>query len=249
MVIDPPLGHLLQRHLRRPLRRLRIDHCTRAHRHPRRSIQQQIDRRRVRKLGLRPKSPRPRVKLLQRRLHQLAHQLWPGISTPPRKRLVVLDSLHHAPRRLIYLIPPLFKSLRHRQQNPLQSRSPMPVIRGEIRAPKEWPPIRRQERRKRPSTLPADRSHRSLVPRIYIRPLVPVHLHRDKMLIDDPRNITVFIALPVHHMTPVAPHRAYVQQHRFVFLLRQLESLFAPLHPAHRLMHCRAQIRRRRTLQ
>src|SRR5581483_4422054 len=71
------------------------------------------------------------------------------------------------------------------------------------------------------------------------------HFHGDEVLIDDLRDFRALVGFPVHHVTPVTPHRPNVQQNRSVFPLCQRESFFAPLVPAYRLMHGRAQIRRR----
>src|SRR5207302_1122424 len=74
--------------------------------------------------------------------------------------------------------------------------------------------------RQRPSSLPAHRANRRLIPAIDIRTLIAVHLHCDEMLIHNRRHVRIVVRLAVHHMAPVAPHRANVKQHRLVFALR-----------------------------
>ncbi len=77
--------------------------------------------------------------------------------------------------------------------------------------------MRRQHRGERPSILPADRSHRRLVTRIHIRTLIAIDLDRNKILIDHLGQMRIFITFPIHHVTPVAPHRADIQQNGLVF--------------------------------
>src|SRR5690606_4200294 len=53
----------------------------------------------------------------------------------------------------------------------------------------------------------------------------------------------------VHHVAPVAPHRADVEEHRPVLPLRPLERGLAPWHPPHRLAGAMAQERTPRVFQ
>src|SRR6266705_6435532 len=49
----------------------------------------------------------------------------------------------------------------------------------------------------------------------------------------------------VHHMAPMAPHCANVEQDRLVLPLGLLERFLTPLMPANGLVHGRAQVRGR----
>jgi hypothetical protein len=109
----------------------------------------------------------------------------PGIGRPPGERLVVLNRVHHAAADSSTSARRFSERIRHGQQHALKARPPMPVLRRKICPPKVRLALGSKKRSQRPSALPADRRNRRLIARVHIRPLVPVHLHRDKMLIDD----------------------------------------------------------------
>src|SRR5580658_8108070 len=127
-------------------------------------------------------------------------------------------------------------------QHPLEARTPVPIVRRKIRPTVKRLPVRSKKSRQRPPTLPAYRTDRSLVPAVNVRTLVAVHLHRNKMLIHNGRNFRVIVGLAVHHMAPVAPHRANVEQHGFVRALRRGKRLLAPLMPLNGLVHGGPQV-------
>ena len=151
-----------------------------------RNLQQQVKRRGVRKLGLRAKAAIARIELAQRRPGNLVHQRqrqicrrrrkssrcarWPPSRCPPSP----------APRRAARATPAPWPSARAPKPGP-----PIAIFARNIRAAKVRPPIGSQKRGQRPSALPADRGDRGLVARIHIGPLVAIHLHRDKMLVDE----------------------------------------------------------------
>ena len=160
----------------------------------------------------------------------------------PRKRLRLRNRVLHHPRLLDH-IPVLFLvSIRNTQQHPPKARTPISILRRKICPPIKRFPIRRKKRRQRPPSLPAHRLHRRLIPAVNIRPLVPIDFHRNKMLIHNRRNPRIVIRLPIHHMTPVTPHRPNVEQHRLVRTPRRRKRLRTPLMPLNRLMHGRPQI-------
>jgi hypothetical protein len=97
--------------------------------------------------------------------------------------------------------------------------------------------------RQRPAALPADGRDRGLVARIHIGPLVAIDLYGHKMLVDERRNFRILVRFAVHHVAPVAPYRADVEQDGLVFGLGAGKGCFAPRVPLHRLMPRRAQIR------
>src|SRR5207302_8700391 len=151
----------------------------------------------------------------------------------------MLDRRHYAAGRLIHLIAPLLKSLRHCEQHTWKPRPPMLIPRRKISPPKKWLPIRSKKRSQRPASLSTDRRHRRLIARIHIRPLIAIHLHRNKLIVDNPRGLCALVRLAIHYMAPVAPYRANIQQNRLVFTLRPRERRLAPLLPLNRLMHRR----------
>ena len=136
-------------------------------------------------------------------------------------------------------------SVGDRQQHALEA-WPAPVLRGrKIRASEERLAIGGQEGRQRPAALPADGLHRRLVTAVYVGPLVTVNLYGDEALVDQLCQFRIFIRLAIHHMTPMAPDRANIEQDGFVFALGFVECLCSPLMPLNWLVHGRAQVRRR----
>ena len=83
MVVDAALGHLRERH-QGHLTRLRIAFA-------RRRIQQQVQRRRMRKLRLHAKTAMMRIELRDRGVHQLVGDRLAQRSAPPRECLTMLD--------------------------------------------------------------------------------------------------------------------------------------------------------------
>src|SRR6185503_1933726 len=148
----------------------------------------------------------------------------------------MLDGIHHAGGRLESLVPAFLPDLRHRQQHSAETGASIAVISGEIRATEIWSPIRRQKSREWPAALSADCRYCSLVSRIHIRPFIPIHFHRNEMIVDDARNLRILIGLPIHHVTPVTPYSTDIEKNRFVLRLCPRERSFSPRLPVHRLM-------------
>jgi hypothetical protein len=207
-------------------------------------LNQQIQRRRMRKLRRLPEPPVLRIKhlecgFLNRRGHARRHP-----PAPPRKRFRLRNcALHHL--RLLHHVAVLFRiSVGNAQQHPPKAGTPIPIAGRKIGPPIKRFPVGRKKRRQRPPALPAHRLHRCLIPAVNVRTLVPIHLHRDEMLIHNRRNLRIVIRLPVHHMTPVTPHRPNVEQHRLVLPLRRRKGVSSPLMPLNRLMHGGSQVSR-----
>ena len=148
----------------------------------------------------------------------------------------MLDGCHHAGRRLQSLIPPLLPDLGHRQQYPLDAGPPVAIVARNIRAAKVRPAIGCKKRGERPPALTGNCRDRGLVTRVHVGPLVAIHLHRNKVLVDELCYFRVFVGFAVHHVAPVAPHRANVQQDGFVFGLGTGKRRLAPWMPVDRLM-------------
>jgi len=84
-----------------------------------------------------------------------------------------------------------------------------------------------------------------LITAVNVRTLIAINFDGNEILIDDLGNVSIFVGFAVHHVAPVAPHRANVQEHRLVLLLGFFESFTAPLMPVNWLVHRRPQVRRR----
>ena len=116
------------------------------------------------------------------------------------------------------------------------------VILGEVGATVEDLTPLGEERGEGPASLPRDRPYGALVSAVDLGSFVPVDLHGDKPIVDDGRHFLVFVALPVHYVAPVAPHRADVQEDGLPLLGGQAEGLVAPRMPLDRLVGCAFQI-------
>ena len=196
----------------------------------------------MRKLGLRAEAAMARVELLQRRGGDLVHQGQRQLASAAGKALVVFDGGHHAARRLECFLAALAPDLGHRHEHSPKAGPPVAVAGRKVGPAEVGPPVRCQNRRQRPAPLPAHGRNRRLVARVHVRPLVAVDLDGHKVLVDQRGNLRVLIRLAVHHVAPVAPHRANVQQNRLVFRLSPRKGRLAPSMPPHRLMPRRAQI-------
>ena len=71
---------------------------------------------------------------------------------------------------------------------------------------------------------------------LHVGTLIAIHLYGNKMLIDDAGGLGVFIGLAVHHVTPVAPHRANVEKDGLVLGPGARKRLFTPRVPLHGLV-------------
>jgi len=78
------------------------------------------------------------------------------------------------------------------------------------------PSVRRQKRRQRPAALSRQSPDRRLIPRVDIRPFVPIHLDGHERAVDQLGNFRILVAFAVDYVAPVAPHRSDVEQHRLV---------------------------------
>ena len=235
LVVDPAQGHLLQGHRSRLPRRL----VARASGH----IEQQIDGGGMGKLGLRTEAPMVAIELIQCRRHHLVHDAHAQIARVPGKVLVVLDRFHHAARRLQHLVAARLPRIHHGAQHALESRPAVALVPGKIGSPKKRFAIGSKHRGQRPSVLPADSRDRGLVARIHIRTLVAVDLDRDKVLVNHFGKLWILITLPIHHMAPVAPYCADIEQDGLVFSGGTGKGFCSPFVPLDRLVHGGPQVR------
>ena len=128
------------------------------------------------------------------------------------------------------------------QQNAAEAGTAVAVAGRKISATVKRLAIGSEKRGKRPSALAAHGLHGNLIAAVNVRALVAIHLHGDEMLVYDRGDFGIVVRFAVHHMAPVAPHCANVEQHRFVVALRRGKRLFAPLAPLDGLMHGGAQV-------
>ena len=89
--------------------------------------------------------------------------------------------------------------------------------------------------------VPADGGDGELIAAVNIGALVAVHLHRHKFAIDDLGDFGALVRLAIHDVTPMAPHRADVEQDGLVLLLR-VANASSP-HSCHWIGWCMAERR------
>ena len=94
-------------------------------------LQQQVERRRMGKLGLRAEPAVARIELRDNRFGNLVHEGQVQRASAAGKALVVLNGGHHAARCFQRLVAALAPHLRHRQQNAPHSRAARNGRRGE----------------------------------------------------------------------------------------------------------------------
>src|SRR5580700_364113 len=196
----------------------------------------------MRKLGRLPEPPMLRIKHAERRILNRIDNARRNPPALPGKRLRLRNRTLDHLRLLDHVAMFFFVGVGNAQQHALETRTPVTIVRRKIRPTVKRLAIRSEKRSERPSALPADRAHRSLVPAVNIRTLVAIHFHRNEIVIHNRGYFGIVIRLAVHHMAPVAPYRANVEQHRLVLPPRRRKRLLAPLMPLNRLMHGRSQV-------
>ena len=120
---------------------------------------------------------------------------------------------------------------------------PSPLIdRRKVRSTIERAAIRREKYGQRPAAGAGDGGYGKLVAAVDVGALIAIDLHGDVLAIDDLGDFGALVGLAVHHVTPVAPHRADVEQNGLVLALRSGKGFLAPLVPLNGLMHGGAKI-------
>ena len=128
-------------------------------------------------------------------------------------------------------------------QDRAEAGSAVLAVGREVGATVEQLPVRREERRERPAALPGDGLHRPLVPGVDVRAFIPVHLDADEVLVQELGQARVLVGLPIHHVTPVAPHGADVEQNRPILRRGAGEGLRLPAEPVNRLLRGGSEVR------
>jgi hypothetical protein len=85
----------------------------------------------------------------------------------------------------------------------------------------------------------------ALVARVHVGPLVAVHLDADEMPVEEVGERRVLVGLAVHHVAPVAPDGADVEQHGSVGAARGVERVGSPGEPVDGLVRGALQVGRR----
>ena len=116
-------------------------------------------------------------------------------------------------------------------QHALHARAAGAVVRREVGAAEKRLAVGREKGRERPAALAGERSPPPGSGR-RCRGARRDPPYGDEGLVDDARHLGFFVTLAVHHVAPVAPHRADVEQDGLVLALRAREGLLAPLVPA-----------------
>ena len=123
------------------------------------------------------------------------------------------------------------------------------VVPGKVGAAEERLLVRRHEHRHRPAALPGHGLGRGHVDRVDVGPLLPVHLDRDHVLVEQRRRLGVLERLVGHHVTPVTGGVAHREQDGDVAFGGLGEGLVAPRPPVHRVVRMLEQVGTRRILQ
>ena len=135
------------------------------------------------------------------------------------------------------LLAVLAVGARDLEQHGAEPRTAVVIVLGrKVGAAEEHLAVRCQERREGPTALAGERLDGALVTGVDVGTLVAVHFDADELAVQDLRDPLVFVRFSVHHVAPVAPHRADVEQDRLVLGARPLERRLAPGEPVDRLM-------------
>jgi hypothetical protein len=205
------------------------------------AVEQEGQGRGVRKLRLAAESAVDRIEDPSDSSLRLAQQRRRGLA---RQTLVQVSVEHLADRlglRLDLAAPGTIR-VEHAGEDGAEPGLAILALGREIGSPEEHLAVGREERRERPAALAGEGLDRTLVARVHVRPLVPVHLDADEVLVQVRGDGWVFVRLAVHDVAPVAPHGADVEQDRAILLPGGGEGIGSPRIPVNRLMGGRLEI-------
>ena len=134
---------------------------------------------------------------------------------------------------------------RDRLQHLAEARQAVTRLGREVRAAVERLAVGRQEHRQRPAAVPGQRDDRVHVDRVEVRPLLPVDLDVDEVLVLEPRGLLVLERLVLHHVAPVARRVADGEEDRPVLFARAGERLLAPRVPVDGVARVLEEVRAR----
>ena len=141
-----------------------------------------------------------------------------------------------------HLIPAGAVGVEHSGQHGAKAGSAVLPVGREVGPAVEDFAGRGEEGGERPAALPGDRLDGVLVAGVDVGALVPIHLDADEVLVEELGQVGILVRLPVHHVTPVAPDRADVEEHRLVGAAGGGEGLLSPGIPMDRLVGGGAEI-------
>src|SRR5271167_1309555 len=196
----------------------------------------------MRKLWRLPEASMYRVKHLERRFLNRIDHTTRNLPAAPGKRFRLRNRVLDHLRLLDDVAVLFFVRAGDAQQDAAEAGTPVTIVGWEIRAAVERLAIGSEKGGERPSALPADGLHRNLITAVNVGTLVAIDLHRDEVLVDDGSDFRIVVGFAVHHMAPVAPHGADVEQHGLVVALCGGESVLTPLAPLNGLMHGGTQV-------
>ena len=124
-----------------------------------------------------------------------------------------------------------------------------PRARRQISRREKQRAVRRRETGQRPSAGAGQLRRRILIVLVEVGTLVGIDLHRHEETVQSRRNFRISVRRLVHHVAPVAPHRADVDHDRTIERPRQRERLRTPWLPSNRARRRLAQIHAGRRLQ
>ncbi len=103
--------------------------------------------------------------------------------------------------------------------------------------------VGKQKHRHRPATRAVQSLGRRHIHLINIGPLFPIHLDRDKPLVEQCGNLRIFKGFTGHDMAPVTGGIADGEKNRFILLFGPGKGFFTPGIPIHRVIGVLQQIR------
>src|SRR5271157_1040562 len=170
------------------------------------------------------------------------HHLFVSRRLPFLKVIHLAESLGNLRGAFLDLVAMRAVVVRDGFQQALHARAAGAVVRREVSASIERLAVRGEKGRERPAALAGQGAHRHLVASVDVGTLVAIDLYGDERVVDNACHLGVFVALAVHHVAPVAPHGANVEQDGLILRLRQCEGGAVPFAPKHGLMRGGAQV-------
>src|SRR5579863_10130049 len=150
-----------------------------------------------------------------------------------------LGLLHHVV--ILFVV-----GIRDGEQHSLETRTPVMIVRRKICSTVEGLAVGGEKCSQWPAALSANRTDCDLIATVNVGTFITIDLHCDETLVDDVCNFGIVVRLAVHHVAPVTPHCANVEQDGLVLALGDGKGLLAPLVPLDRLVHGGTQVGGRR---
>ena len=123
-----------------------------------------------------------------------------------------------------------------------QPRLAVPAFPGNIGAGEERQPFRRHDDGQGPAAVAGEGHAHLHIHAVHIGPLLPVHLHRHIVAVQQRRHLLVLKAFMGHHVAPVTGGITDGKENGLVLLLRFIKCFRPPGQPVHRVFTVLAQI-------